>query len=333
MEKTTPRPFGGTEILRLSDSISRPLEKLFKVGGLGLVFIFVGFLAMLVGYSYKTELSRWLFGVGASIVFSCLCLFLFAQIAGPIKAGRLLRENKQLIDSVQEMGIRLTESLGDVQSLMFKHYEHVGRLLEIASPVLSELPLFADTDFSNTHNVNKIIVEATQKSQAVIGDLRDALITCNISNLRKYTEDLKRIQASIKDALKKESAITNKLKAYKDNVLGFRHEAIDYLETLNSINATTIDNIRLINTSLSLIIKLPVIGRTLDANGISQSLRFSQTLLNTLSQIQSANKNLISSLSTGEIESARLCLHNLKSIADILRNSQRFGSSAPLLNE
>src|SRR5687768_16406479 len=107
-EQEMPIPTLGTEVTRLSESISKPLERLFQVGGFALVFVFVGFLSMLVGYLNKTDLSVWFFGIGALIVFACLCLFLFSQFYGPIKAGRLLRENKELLDSVQDMAIKLT---------------------------------------------------------------------------------------------------------------------------------------------------------------------------------------------------------------------------------
>jgi len=78
-EEKMHTPTLSTEVIKLSESISKPLERLFQVGGLALVFIFVGFLSMLVGYLNKTDLSGWFFGIGALIVFACLCLFMFSQ--------------------------------------------------------------------------------------------------------------------------------------------------------------------------------------------------------------------------------------------------------------
>ena len=312
---------GTTDITKLSDTISRPLEKLFRVGGLALVFVFIGFLCMLAGYIYRTELSIWIFSVGATIVFCCLSLFLFSQLAGPVKAARLVRENKQMIDSVQEMAIKLTDSLGDVQALMFKHYQEVAQILEIAAPVLSEIPVLQHINFADENNVHQIIVDAVEKSKNVVQDVRHALVTCKITNLRQYLDDLTRIKFSIQEALRKNDGVGQTIAGYKATLTNLRDCLIEYLDMIDGISTPAIENLGVVSAALHSIKDIPFIGSRLENFGLSRAQNVSNQLLEGLKRAQMANSNLRKSLATGDAEALRACVQNIKALGMEFRSS------------
>jgi hypothetical protein len=135
---------------------------------------------------------------------------------------------------VQGLAIRLTDSLSDLQALMFKHYEAVGKVFEVAAPVLSEIPAFREIDFSNAQSINRIIVDSTEKSRKVIDDVREALVTCKVDHLQQYVEDLKAIKATLSDALKNQTVIKQKIVDNKATLEALRHDLKFYAESVDS---------------------------------------------------------------------------------------------------
>jgi len=318
MEKK-PTETLSTEVTMLSEIISRPLEILFKVGGLTLVFIFIGSLSMLGGYLYNENyLSVWLFTTGASIVFVCLGLFSFSQLYGPIKARRLLKKNKELIDSVQDITIKLTESLSDIQALMFKHTEQVGRILETAAPLLHEIPLLSKVDFYNAQNINRIIVDATDKSQKVINDVRQALITCKVEHLRQYSADLLRIKQSLKEALMNQETIKNKIVNYKEMLDNLRQCLLEYTESIDFVNMQAINYLIKVDSVQVMVRKIPFVGEKLNVR-LDQIQSLSNEIREVLTKSEEANNNFRTALNESDVESIMNCIHSLREVNTYFR--------------
>jgi cytochrome c biogenesis protein CcdA len=95
---------------KFSDTLTASFTNLYRVGGLVLVFIFIGVITMSFGNLYNSALSKWIFGVGAIITLCCLGLFLYGQLRGPVQAARLRRDNKETLDAMQ--GIALLSFYG-----------------------------------------------------------------------------------------------------------------------------------------------------------------------------------------------------------------------------
>lgn len=188
-----------------SDGFATSLTKVYRVGGLTLVFVLVGIITMFVGHFYESELSSWIFGVGALETIACLALFLYIQMRGPMRAARLVRENKETIDAVQEIAIELTRVTGMIQSLTFKHIKQVDKILDSTVPLLVMIPAVAkkmdNLGLSDARNVSKIIVDTSTKAETVIHDVEYALVNADTQKLKSYTKDLKMVTLSLRDAL------------------------------------------------------------------------------------------------------------------------------------
>ena len=59
-------------LVKLVASLATQFELLYRVGGFPLVYTFVGFVLMLVGHFYQSDLSPWLFRVGTLLMIVCL---------------------------------------------------------------------------------------------------------------------------------------------------------------------------------------------------------------------------------------------------------------------
>lgn len=208
------------DVVKFSDVISASIERLFKAGGLALVFIFLGFAAMIFGHFYSSNLSGYIFGIGALLSVSVLFLFLYTQFRGTVETRKIIRENKELLDATQEIAIGLTNTISETQSLLFKHAEDVGRILEISIPFLSQIPILNNTNLSETLNVNAVIVATSGKSKEIIDDVHKALINGDVQELKKYSEDLKDSTEALKKSLSTENKILKHIpdiKVIQDN--------------------------------------------------------------------------------------------------------------------
>lgn len=194
-----------TNFVKFSDVLTASIEKLYRVGGLTLVFTFVGVILMVIGNFSISGFAVWVFGVGALLTIACLCLFVYFQIQAPMKAKRTLKENKETMDTIQEIAIELTRATSQLQSLTFKHIKQVDKILDSAIPLLSVIPpLKAKLDalgISDTRDASKIIVETSSSAEAIIHDVEEALVKADAKRLKKYSEELKQITQVLRDAL------------------------------------------------------------------------------------------------------------------------------------
>src|SRR2546426_625498 len=290
----------GSEIVRLSESLGKPLEALYRAGGLALVFVFVGLLSMLVGYLYTNNLSNWFFGIGAAITFLCMAFFGFGQVVVPMKARRLIRENEELIDSVQTVAIKLTDTVSALQSLMFKHSEQVANVLEAATPLLANLPLIGALDLSRAQNVNRFIVDTTEKSRQIIHDVRNAVVTCDASKLKEYASELESLRTSLNNALSREVTALNVVSA--QNLAQSLHDVLlQYTQMMADANLLAHSCLSKVETVLEGVRRFPLIGDALERIGGKQALATTADLRHLIEKSQSATENLHRAVSSSDL--------------------------------
>jgi uncharacterized membrane protein YciS (DUF1049 family) len=318
------------ELTRFSDVISVSIERLFKTGGLALVFIFVGFVAMIFGHFYESSLSSYIFGVGAFLNTVILGFFLYTQIQGTQKARKILKENKELLDTTQDIAIGLTNTISETQSLMFKHAEEIGRILELAVPFISQLPILNKVDLSETLNVNAVIVSTTGRSKEIVDGAHTALIAGDVEELRKYSKDLKKTTEALKQALSKES-ITQSIPDYNKIIETLQKNLTGLTSTLISTQSIAIDYVERVDTTLNLAV--PVlqgveflgIGKKLNELGISKLLEFSNQTKDQLDQCKALTDKLNEALVAKDLEATTTALEELKKFSEELNTQFRVG--------
>ena len=190
---------------KFSDTLTDSLTSLYKVGGLVLVFIFIGVITMIFGNLSSSAMSKWIFLVGAVITFCCLGLFMYGQLRGPVKAAKLLRDNKETLDAVQGIAIELTRTVSVLQSLTFKHMKEVDGILQNVMPIVSTIPIIRSKmdalGISEVRNTSQIIVEASTRIETTVRDIEDALVNANSRKLQAYVADVAKLTREIKSVL------------------------------------------------------------------------------------------------------------------------------------
>jgi len=301
---------------RLSDSISRPLERLFQAGGLTLVFIFVGFVSMVLGYGYSTDVSPWLFGAGTLIVFACLCLFLYGQISGQQKARQLIRDNADLLDSVQNMAIELTKSLGDMQSLLLQHNEQVRKIVSLAIPLLAEIPQFKNLEVSDSEAIDRLIVDSTEKSSQIIADLRRALETCDPRPLATYKTELVAMRTALHDALAKRERIAARFSEYSALVDDLGAQFANYSDCIDALSRQLIAYLQMAEGAIRSVKRIPAVSLFVQSTGLAAFEDRSSTLLDGLRIAQETNEHLRAAIKNRDTRSLAECVRGLKKLRE-----------------
>jgi hypothetical protein len=143
-------------------------------------------------------------------------LFYSKQLSPLLKLRKSIRENKELIDTIQETAIELTKLTSDLQAFALVHAQEVAGALQTIQPLLRSVPFLknlADNKvISRAETLSSTIIEYAERTETIVSDLRTAIIESNPSLLQGYLADLKllrtRVRANLKSENSTESATT-----------------------------------------------------------------------------------------------------------------------------
>lgn len=130
------------KITRFSQRIDSFANQAVWVGTGTLTLMGVAIVLMLLAYFLKVPYSSTIFFTGATLNTIALVIFVYLQIQGPLRIIRLLRENQKLLDTVQDISIKLIDTTSKFQSFLFKHLDRVNTILDSALPLVKEIPGF-----------------------------------------------------------------------------------------------------------------------------------------------------------------------------------------------
>jgi hypothetical protein len=191
----------------LSDAVSSPLTKAYRVGGFGLSFLVLGaILFSAAAVSPRGVLSYFMASVGLLLI-AVPCYFFYVKEIRPIaSAQRRVAENAELIDAVQDVALATTLAALDIQALAYKYAEEVRDLLQIARPAMERIPLLRkiaqSSQFEQADWLTSAIVEVTERAERIISEIRQALIAADPTELKKYASELEGLRAEVRRLLR-----------------------------------------------------------------------------------------------------------------------------------
>jgi hypothetical protein len=193
-------------IVRLTDKLSDAISKLYKTGGFALAFGFAGIILMLGANIFGGELAIYLLIIGAVLTFLCLGFFLYTTLKQNSVAKKVLIDNKETIDTIQDISLELIKMVNTLQSYCFKNIGKIDEALQRLIPVLSSFPLLGDKlkdyGLSNLSVISTTIVENTDKVEKVVSDLEEAILTADSKKLNQYSKELSSLVVLLKKSLK-----------------------------------------------------------------------------------------------------------------------------------
>ncbi|WP_444935232.1 hypothetical protein ACJJIW_11635 [Microbulbifer sp. JMSA004] len=194
------------DVVRISDSLSKGMDKLYKTGGVALAFGFAGILSMVLANIPGLTLPSELFVVGAILTIGCFLFFVYTHFQGARKALAEINENKPLIDAVQDVSLQVTELTSVIQAYSFKNLSKIHNTLEVACPIIEGLPLVGDKakewGLNDASRISGIIVDTTENTKNLVTEVKEALIKGDLKKLKSYSKDLQQAVDTTKEALK-----------------------------------------------------------------------------------------------------------------------------------
>lgn len=192
----------------LSEAVAAPIEKAYRAGGLGLSLLTLGAILMLAAYftESKSVISLALLGTGTLLIFTVILYFYLSEMNKLVHAKSKIRENKELVDAVQQTAIEATQLSLHLQALAFKHADQMARIIQTVRPLMKGLPLvgkFADNSgLVRAQDLSVAIVETTETLNEIVGDLQSALISSDPRGLKKYLARLEAYKDTVQEVLK-----------------------------------------------------------------------------------------------------------------------------------
>jgi hypothetical protein len=189
------------EVTRLSDALSEPLTKAYRIGGFGLAFLVLGAIFLTASAATPRGLLSYVIAAVGVVLVVVPCYFFYVKEIRPIKAAQTqVQNNAELIDSVQAAALTTTRAAYELQALAFRYAEEVQELLQTARPAMMRIPLLkriAESDeFERADWFTGRIVALTERSERVIADVQKALVDANPTALKKYVSELESLRAA-----------------------------------------------------------------------------------------------------------------------------------------
>ncbi len=203
----------------LADSISTPIIKGYQVGGMALALVLVGTILLVSAVLSEPSLPSYVTAfVGASVIVAILARFYFVDIKNVKKVTTTIKDNEELLNSIQDTAIQMTELSSHLQALAFKHADKIGPVItqfRDAAKLVTDIPIIGGTDIGknvltlvehqkvkDAQQFSSDIVEYTESAKEVIENVRLSLIQLDPEPLKRYKKIIQELDNRLQNLLK-----------------------------------------------------------------------------------------------------------------------------------
>jgi hypothetical protein len=127
------------------------------------------------------------------------------KLAGSLEdIGRIIEENKQTMDSIQDIALELTRVAGVLESTASRYAGMVDGLLDTAVPLLRNIPLVPPRTMELITDLQELadtILDVCTSADKVITDVGDGLMKADVGKINAHTGDLQKMTKSLQRVL------------------------------------------------------------------------------------------------------------------------------------
>ena len=108
----------------------------------------------------------------------------------------MINENKEMINSVQEVALGLTDAMGTLHTLTVKYAGIANAILDTLLPIVKNLPIIPKKVTAllvNLEAITQKIIDDSQKTSKTITDVNSGLKTGDVSKLKGHAAELKSV--------------------------------------------------------------------------------------------------------------------------------------------
>ncbi len=114
--------------------------------------------------------------------------------------GKMIEDNARMIDSIQEVALELTGSIGALHTLTVKYAGIANQVLDVLLPLMQKIPLIPPklTQFAtDLEKLTQKIIDGQAATNKTITDVRSGLQTGDVSKLQSHTGELQNLTKTL----------------------------------------------------------------------------------------------------------------------------------------
>lgn len=114
--------------------------------------------------------------------------------------AKIIEQHKEMIDSIQEVAIELTSSIGSLHTLTVKYARTANQILDVLLPILKNLPLIPKNVMQmlvNLESITQKIIDNEVSTTKAITDVNAGLKTGDANKLKAHAGQLQAVTKTI----------------------------------------------------------------------------------------------------------------------------------------
>lgn len=115
--------------------------------------------------------------------------------------SKTIEDNKETLDTIQGLGIELTQAISAISVSALKYANMVNNILDTILPVVEKLPIFPPRIKEVLKDLNAFadkFLASVQTAQKVSANVENGLVAGDVNALKTHSADLKKVVASVK---------------------------------------------------------------------------------------------------------------------------------------
>ncbi|WKZ35392.1 MAG: hypothetical protein QY332_17410 [Anaerolineales bacterium] len=113
---------------------------------------------------------------------------------------KIIESNKQMIDSIQELALELTSSMGSLHALTLKYAKTANKILDALLPIVKNLPIIPNNVkqmLVNLEAITQKIIDNEAATTKTIADVQTGLRTGDANKLKAHAGQLQAVTKTI----------------------------------------------------------------------------------------------------------------------------------------
>jgi methyl-accepting chemotaxis protein len=119
---------------------------------------------------------------------------------------KIIESHKQMIDSIQEVALELTSSIGTLHTLTVKYARTANQILDVLLPIIKNVPLIPKNVTQMLVNLEAItqkIIDNEASTTKTITDVRGGLQSGDVNKLKAHAGQLQNVTRTITSIIPK----------------------------------------------------------------------------------------------------------------------------------
>ncbi|MBC7878947.1 MAG: hypothetical protein H7Y59_17385 [Anaerolineales bacterium] len=120
--------------------------------------------------------------------------------------AKIIEQHKTMIDTIQEIAIELTSSIGSLHTLTVKYARTANAILDVLLPILKNLPLVPKNIMAmltNLESITQKIIDNEVTTAKTITDVRSGLNTGDVNKIKGHAGQLQAVTRTLTSILPK----------------------------------------------------------------------------------------------------------------------------------